>query len=192
MAQLFAGDTISPSPKRAKKTNTCWRWVPDLDAYIGSAPKVATSTIRKALAEYNQYIPISFDGQRAVWVVRHPIDRFRSLHQQKCVEGGRVWANGPEEKRYFLKGMSQEDLMDLIESEEYWNTHWAKQVDLEDGNATEVICIESLDTFWEEQGWGSLPQENACKSQPEKVSKELALRILEYYAEDVELYERGV
>lgn len=197
MAVLFANDTIANSPEpesglrlrnRWVKNRKAWLYLPDKKINLGVAPKCGSSSIYKAVGK-NYYHPVHFNNVRSIWVVRHPVDRFVSLYENKCVRGGRI--NRAGEDKGNLKGWSFEKLLRHVESGKEWNHHWAPQKEMEDKKATEFVPLEELDLLLEELGLPLLHQ-NVTKNEPYQPSKGQIARIERLYEDDLRLYEEAI
>lgn len=148
-------------------------------------PKCGTQSFRALTAGIHRYQSIGFDG-RCVFIVRHPIDRFISLWKSKCRD------KQSTAKRYaYIRGLSIDELLDVIEDDEHFDQHWLPQWLVEAGRATELVPFEKFSEWATAEGFGELPHRNKTEGTVE-LTEEQRRRVLEYYAKDLELYESSL
>ena len=113
------------------------------------------------------------------FVVRNPLDRFKSLWRSKCRDAANI-------KNYSVCGMKPNELMEHI-LEGNRDVHWTHQLTLLDGLEVNLIPLELLDSWWQQCGYGELERTNITEGEVE-IDDELREQILTFYADDVELY----
>lgn len=110
--------------------------------------------------------------------VRDPVDRFRSLWQDKCQQ------NTPPPVIRHLKGMMPNQLMDHIEAHPDANGHWARQ----SGYWFEGVEVVRYDRLLDRLGY---PQIHHNASQRTSVRMPIQ-RILAHYRDDARLYAKCI
>jgi hypothetical protein len=192
MATLFNGDTIGNVKRRAYKhwQRKVWIDLPKKGLQLGMAPKVGRSSTHAMLEETGeQYMrPVAFNAERRVFVVRDPVARFKSLWKNKCRDGAKL-SHGDSDA--FLAGYTIDELLDLIESGQKPNHHWATQSELEGGYATELVPLEYYD-FWLEDNGFTPPERKNVTSGDVDLTFSQHLRVMDLYHEDLDLYARAV
>ena len=161
-----------------------WWNIPGWGVSIGTSPKAALSSIRDTLlplgierAEYPGIIP-------AIWIVRHPIDRFMSLFHDKVARRGPL----KDGHKAIIDGMSPKQLFQYITRPNNDNHHWTPQAKLAGDNYTHLLPIEYLAAWWKSQGHVKLLARNVSGLETE-ISQELEQDILDHYSDDVLLYQ---
>jgi hypothetical protein len=119
---------------------------------------------------------------RAYVVVRHPIERFKSLWRSKCVRRDNL-----KDKRVY--GFTPEELMSHIEDGAK-DVHWTKQVDTIGKLDVTLIPLAMLGFWWKQSGLGQLQRFNTTEGEVE-IDQSLKKRILTWYAEDVILHNKA-
>jgi len=181
-----------------------WIEIPEWDTAIGVAPKCGA---RSLLVNVQEHFEPGLITHRRVWfhdrlktagdltatrrimVVRHPTARFASLYKHKVLLGAGLADS--KIRRYLDSCSTPEELWEL--SLQHKNIHWCTQVEIEAGLSTELVLTEDLSELW-----ATLPPEfemvihHRTDSADVNISTELANKILERYAGDLELYERAV
>jgi len=124
---------------------------------------------------------------KIVFVLRHPLDRFRSLWRNKCRDGGKLAAAAD-----VLYGMSPEELFEFIQ--EYGNHHWTRQASMADtmpfGAEIEFVPLERLSIWWADNTeYPPLEVRNETIDPLNPViSDELEAKILDWYADDLRMW----
>lgn len=112
-----------------------WRVPGEPARYACSSAKCATMSLRESLfgerkkSKLIERLPrnvgplypwqvVGLPGQKFIGV-RDPVDRFGSLWRDKCARRSRAYP--------LLKGLTPDELMDLIEAYPFGNTHWWPQ-----------------------------------------------------------------
>lgn len=118
--------------------------------------------------------------RRKVFVVRHPLDRFLSLWRNKCRDRGSGVA---------VEGFTMRQLFERIVTGPE-DEHWTRQVDMlgKYRKEAELIRLEALPEWWWQNMQAELPHENRTAPYDE-IDDDLRDMVLDYYAEDVALYE---
>ena len=104
--------------------------------------------------------------------VRHPVDRFRSVWQNKCRD-----QMGPPVEVY---GMTPDELMDYIEVVE--DRHWRRQSENLTGITQPVLVAELLQMIGAEKHINKTERQDSDPDMPID-------RILNYYADDLRIWE---
>ena len=179
--------------------NTPWVYVKPMDITIGVPPKNGSTSVYDALRRtYDSTAPISGaqwimssdscefvaqpKGLHAFFIVRHPVDRFRSLWVNKCLR-----AQGKADADVELAGLTPDELLQLIRHDPEGDPHWRSQLSLL-GNpemAIELVPIEHLS--------GALPlsvwRMNDSNSAHFKLDDRLVAQVKNHYAGDCNLYQ---
>ena len=178
-----------------KKIHKPVKWIgvdkgPDWGIIFGIPPKSGSSSIRKAILdegyEYRRVDPKSCENR--IFVVRDPIDRFKSLWKNKCRDGGKIRAskNGDNHP---VQGMSPEELFDYItqHSNHHWTPQWILLGDVE----AELVRIEDMADWWDAQNFSTVPypRTNVTKGDID-LNPALEAKIRDYYRGDYDLLER--
>jgi len=117
---------------------------------------------------------------RKVFIVRHPLDRFLSLWRNKCRDYGSGTA---------VEGLTMEQLYQRI-IDGAPDEHWTRQVDMlgKHRKSAELVRLDSLPGWWYTHMLAEFPHEN--KTAPyDKIDTALRDKVLDHYAEDVNLYD---
>lgn len=124
-----------------------------------------------------------------VFVLRDPIDRFKSLWRNKCRDGGKVM--GADRA---LVGLTPSELLEFIKA--YGNHHWTPLTEMLDalpvGIDVEFVRLNDLDDWWRAHmsEYPPLLRRNVTAQNHMPVlgpSIEMAVR--KHYAKDVALWE---
>jgi len=162
-----------------------YKHVPAWGGYIGVPPKNGHTSVHAALTAARipntdlrgAKIP---DGSQVEFVVRHPLDRFKSAWRFFCVPGGDEY-HGTGGR---LHGLTP--LQFFRHTRENPDKHWEPQVnlveDLPERCDVRYITLDDLRL--------TLPRLNATYGDV-PMSPELEAKILQYYAEDIDLYKRA-
>ncbi len=116
---------------------------------------------------------------RKVFIVRHPLDRFLSLWRNKCRDHG----SGAG-----VEGLTMDELWQRIQNGQP-DEHWTRQVDMlgKYRRDAELVRLESAPEWWWQNMQAEFPRMNQSDNYDE-ISPELREQVLDYYADDVELY----
>lgn len=156
---------------------------------FGAAPKAGSSSIRRAVVQegkdYYKVDPRKY--ARRLFLVRHPVDRFKSLWKNKCRDGGKIMLV-KRLAQHPITGLSPSELFEYIQ--EHKNYHWASQSCLLDNIEAELVRLENMGEWWDAWPHSTLryPHTNRTEGDVE-VDDTLLLRLEDYYAEDMKLYE---
>lgn len=149
---------------------------------VVSPMKVGRSTILHAVKslDHTMHAFYAIKGD-VIMVVRHPLDRFKSLWRNKCRDGGRV-------KGRQLEGLTPEGLFDVI-LRDLPNSHWVSQRDFYDNIPTrcsiKVVRLENLQQYIATP----LPKLLNVTTGDVPMSTQLERAVTKHYAADVRLYE---
>ena len=116
------------------------------------------------------------------FVVREPVDRFKSLWRSKCRDEDNI-------ADHRVCGMQPKQLMQHILAGNT-DVHWAPQVKLLDGFDANLIRLENLDKWFSNRGYGELSKFNVTDGGVD-IDDELREQILTFYADDLALYQTG-
>jgi len=158
-------------------------YVPEDNIMIGSSPKVATKTLQNVLrANGVRTLDASEYDCPRYFVVRPPVARFKSLWKSKCRDEDH---SGQPPLKMVIAGFSPEDLMDYIESEVVWDQHWARQSEILGDAEVTLIPLNRLSEFDER-----FTVYNSTSGDVE-LSNDIIMRVIEYYKDDLMLYEKA-
>ena len=160
-------------------------WLTDNSGKIafGVPFKNGCNSIRKALNGNQDAVRINWHYMKKnfphmVFVVRHPVERFKSLWRSKC----RDHESGPGVER-----LGKEELFARIQAGPV-DEHWQRQVELiAEFPDAELVRLEDMPAWWSENMGGDYPHEHITKPDDD-FAPDLVARVLEYYADDVRLY----
>jgi hypothetical protein len=130
---------------------------------------------RKRGTRYYTPEEVATSGLRSVMAVRHPAGRFMSLWRNKCRDG--------DSRLPAMKGMTPDELMDVIEKFPVGNSHWAPQM-LYWHPGAEVVDYRDLGAHI------GLPALTVNKTTRGKHPKMPVRRILNHYRLDMELWKQ--
>lgn len=122
-----------------------------------------------------------FPDSRRLIAVRHPVERFQSLWRDKCRRLPGPTLNSTE----YLRGWTQEQLMDLIESTPFGDPHWVPQQHELVPEAALLDCAALGAVL----GYSTAVHENrtrALSTDPDPPVE----RILQHYRADADIYWR--
>ena len=167
-----------------------YQYVPKWDVYIGAPPKCGSSSLHHALEASNlKYDSVRAakipDGSNVVFIVRHALDRFKSLWRFRCVPGGdNNYGTGRA-----LHGKSPAQLW--MHMRGHPNKHWARQDDLLEGLVERCtvayVRLDDLTSWWNSRSKTPMPCVNRTHGRvPTTYALEQSLR--KYYADDLQLY----
>lgn len=180
-------------------------WLPQENRVLSVPPKCGSSAVYYALEETftRPLADAPNDVQvfkaklipptaQVTFVVRDPIDRFRSLWRNKCRDGGKVAGFGT-----MLAGLTPEELFDLVRYAD--NYHWIRQAELfrelpYTASPPELVRLENLSKWWAENlpEFTPLIERNATTALDEpELSSTLRAALDQWYAEDVEMWRRA-
>lgn len=180
-------------------------WLPTESRVLSVPPKCGSSAVYFALeASFTRPLADSPDDVQifkaklipkdalVTFVVRHPIDRFRSLWRNKCRDGGRLKGFGSG-----LKGLSPEKLFELIQHAD--NHHWIRQAELYreipyTHSPPEIVRLENLSNWWAENlpHFAPLvPKNTTGEIDTPYLSLELRAALDEWYAEDTAMWRQA-
>lgn len=175
-----------------------WFAIPQWNITIGAAAKVGTCTLKDFIQGNSiecEYIPHYKVRNNVHFIVRHPISRFKSLWRNKCRDGhGNTYT---KDTRYptwrKLHNVTPDELMDFIEAGNT-DAHWMNQTKVLGRLQATLIPLETLDEWWEVQGFGDLRpyRANTTIRDDTEFSDVLIKRIETFYADDVELYNKAL
>jgi len=169
-----------------------WGWfvVPDWNLTIAAPPKAGSSSLKKFFYEsemdnvrmipHNEVNPNS----KIFYVVREPLDRFKSLWRGKCRDRDNI-----RDRRVY--GMQPDELMQHILAGQT-DIHWTPQVTLLNqlgGNVT-LIPLALLGFWWKQSGFGKLDLFNSTEGEVE-IDQSLKDQVLTFYSEDVILHNQA-
>lgn len=159
--------------------------LPSWGIYLGVPPKCGHTSVHVALeAAKIPYTHVRGEkvptGTVVEFVVRHPLDRFKSAWRFFCVPGGDKYHGTGKA----LHGMSPHQFWKHTHKRP--DNHWEPQVnlveDLPERCDVRYMTLGDLRL--------TLPHVNATEGDV-PMSRALERKILKYYAEDVALYERA-
>jgi hypothetical protein len=115
-----------------------------------------------------------------VFIVRHPLDRFLSLWRNKARDRGQGVA---------VEGFTMEQLFERIKTG-VPDEHWVRQVEMlgRHRKDAKLVRLEDLPAWWWENMQAEFPHENQTAPYDE-IDPALREQVLEYYADDVRLYD---
>lgn len=189
MLKSFKKDPIY-TPREVRGLWRGWGWfvVPDWNITIAAPPKAGSSSLKQFFYESEmdnvKMIPKCEvnPNSEIFFVVRDPLDRFASLWRSKCRDENNI-------KDYRVCGMQPNELMQHI-LEGNTDVHWAPQVKLLDGLNAKLICLENLNEWYSDRGYGELHKFNATEGDIE-IDELLRNQVLTFYAEDAILHARA-
>jgi len=175
--------------------------VPAWDITFGVPPKCGSSSVNAALQEAFGCENLVYCDDvrllktppiagRLIFVVRHPLDRFKSLWKNKCRDNGKLAGHGTN-----LFGLTPAELFDYIRARR--NSHWTPQSELLGTLATtrytDIVPLEDFAPYctYNIPMMPALPVRNKTHGVVD-LAPWLEREILDYYADDVELYEGAV
>jgi len=172
-----------------------WMKIPQWNIVICAPLKAGSSTVKDFLWKNNidcEYAPrYKVEGLNNIYfVVRDPIQRFESLWRSKCRDRHNSHLKFPYHTWKTLRGATQEQLMDYIESNEHPDAHWTPQMKLVGDLDVTLIPLEALSWWWNQSGFGSLGKSNTTEGETE-ISDSLKKRVLTFYADDLKLYHKA-
>ena len=159
--------------------------IPVWGIYLGVPPKCGSTSVHAALKWagiiYHSYRAAAIpDGAQVEFVMRHPLDRFKSLWRFRCVVGG----DGTYGTGRALHGLTPHQL--FKHTKRFPDKHWEPQANLVEDLPTR--CNVRYITLGDLRL--TLPTLNTTEGDV-PMSSALERKILKRYAEDVELYERA-
>ena len=174
--------------------------VPAWDITFGVPPKCGSSSVHAALQEAFgcenlvycdnvRLLKTPPEGAPLVFVVRHPLDRFKSLWKNKCRDNGKLAGHGTN-----LFGLTPAELFDYISG--HHNHHWTPQSELlgilATSMYTDIVALEDLTQYCVDNV-PYMPPVSVYNKTNGVVELSVALEqeITDYYADDVTLYEVG-
>ena len=169
-----------------------WFYFCDWDFYIMAPPKVASTTLKQFVWMHEIEESVHLLKQHQVpktdnvyVIVRHPLDRFRSLWRSKCNDGY------PSDRtvKAQIFGKTPTELMDYIESGAP-NVHSTPQHRMLGDHKPTLIPLEMLGYWWKQSGYGEIGKYNTTEGEVD-IDDELRERILTFYADDVTLYHKA-
>jgi len=160
---------------------TSLRWIANADRAIafGVPPKNGLHSFWEALRGDDIHRDVNpYKCPRRVFVVRHPVERFKSLWRNKCRDG--------EQANLGIAGMTPEQLFEHIQTARD-NYHWTPQVDLLGGVEAEVVRLEGINDWWAENMGGEFPRLHSTEGDVD-ISPELLEKIRTRYQADLRLW----
>jgi len=165
--------------------------IPKWKMVIGAPPKCGSTSIKMSLIhekvdyemKYAHQLP---KGLPVYFIVRHPLDRFKSLWRFRCVPGGDlVHGTGDD-----LHGMTPEQFWRFVRKAPA-DQHWMQQTTLLEDLQVTLVKMQHIQEWWH-----STPSKrpllcyNSTSSRiDETFSAELEAAINKHYDADVRLYE---
>jgi hypothetical protein len=185
------GSTIEGA--RMKITSIQYWYIHKWNLYLGVPPKCGCTSVALTLRTTGitntpVRAPAIPDGAQVVFVVRHPLDRFKSSWRFFCVPGGDKY-HGTGRK---LHGLTPDEMwLHMLKTPD---RHWTPQSDLLEDlrgrcNVT-IIRLDDLTTWWEARSKIPLETVNQTRGRVPS-SYDLERRILEWYDDDIKLYEEA-
>lgn len=198
MAHTFIKSYKPRLSSRGRWGGLGWFVIPQWNIIIGAAAKVGTCTVKDFMQGNNiecTYVPHHMVINNSVhFIVRDPISRFKSLWRNKCRDGhGGTYT---ENTRYptwrTLHHATPDELMDFIEAGNT-DAHWMNQTKVLGQLQATLIPLETLDEWWEAQGFGDLRpyRANTTVRDDTEFSDALIKRIETFYADDIKLYNNA-
>ncbi len=166
-----------------------WYYFKDYEFIVMAPPKCGSSSIRQFIwmNEIEDRIIVlkhhQVFGDEIYAIIRDPISRFCSLWRSKCRDEEII-----RDKR--IHGMSLSELMTHIEGGAK-DAHWTQQSKIIGNLNPVLIRLEHLNEWWSANMHGELGTFNSTEGNTE-ISNELKSRILTFYADDLELYQKAL
>lgn len=131
------------------------------------------------------------------WVCRHPVDRFASMYANKILRRGEgpgnpgPWAEyGIKPEQVWLQVRFRYSMVEESGHRQYADMHWWRQSDFHGYWGTEediFVPTEALSVIIPEY-----PAQNVARGDEISLSDALRREISDFYAKDVEMYERAL
>ena len=171
-----------------------WHEIPEWKITIFTSPKVGGRCLRKFLTDNgiaHAYVPFHRlrEDYSAYFVIRDPVERFKSLWRHKCRDIGMASST-----RRHLFGKSPDELISMIEAG-YKNSHVASQAKRLNNYPATLIPLPKLNAWWVEQGYGdlaSVQQQYITIKHDNEFSDSVLERVANFYADDVDLYNKTI
>ena len=167
--------------------------IPRWGLALGAPPKCGSTSIKRALdhskvdyeIKYAHQLP---DRLPVVFIVRHPLDRFKSLWRFRCVPGGdMVHGTGRD-----LHGMTPAQFWRYIRKAPADN-HWVSQTKLLEGREATLVRLDDLEKWWDLGTPSKVPLLRYNETTGDcPTDAKLEAAILEHYADDVKLFEEAI